>query len=91
MPRPRTKTRLRGVDPEYVLAVIPAKKGAAPTRFLTDTVAHPAEKPETTQLTKARVWADPSGPRHFLARHPKLRKRFVAFPVLIGVPASSAA
>lgn len=74
------RPKVPGLDEVWVLAMKPARKDVAPTRFLTDSRVWPAE-PDTGEPRKARRWADSSGPRHFLLAHPQLRKRYMAFKI----------
>jgi hypothetical protein len=49
-------------------------KDTRPTRFLIDHQRYPGFAPLTTDLAKAKLWSERTGPLKFLRLHPHLRK-----------------
>jgi len=73
----------------YALAAYPRK--SQPKKFFVDQRKHPLDGHETTDLNKARIWNEPSGPYQFLIRNPALKPLFFVLPVDVPARAVSSA
>lgn len=80
-PKNKRQRKVPGLESLWLLAARPAR-GKPPTHFLIDHTRYPADGPLTSQVSRARTWADSSGPRQFFRLHPDLRRRFVSFKLV---------